>query len=192
VHLVAENERSGSGTIVGRTLDYPSGDVAIGLSCSAAGRTAAVDDAGGFEIADVTSGRLVVDCRSSSTSLTGPMSAGEVLTNVDDGTVVEVTVHVVSFDTDRMGHIGARLTHALSSSPEAASFTAIDADGAAAMAGVVEGDVLVTVDGAPAQGEYRQAATSYIHTRPAGQTITLRVWRPGDDATFDIALVSSP
>lgn len=90
--------------------------------------------------------------------------------------------------TRRTEQLGARLVRVAGAAPEAVSFAAVEPDGAAASAGVIEGDVVVTVDGASAQGDYVGAAISYLYTRPAGERVRLLVRRGANDEPIELGL----
>jgi hypothetical protein len=187
IHVVAENDRNGSGTVAGRALLYPSEQPAADISCVAAGTSTTVQADGNFEISGVTAGTVAVQCYSPM-SMTGPMTLGETLATVSDGAVVNVTVWTVRAELDNVGDFGAKLVPAQGVLPKAMMFHAVEPNGPAHVAGLEDGDVLVAVGGTRADGHFAQIATYYAQTRPPGTQVVLRVRRVGVDADLEFEL----
>ncbi len=176
-------EISGSATIRGTARLFPGGTPAAGLDCSAGSAHDRSAEDGTFVLKNAPAGAVVdVDCVAPDFARVGGASV-----DVPANGTASVDVHVMEIDMESLGpssasgDLGARLQPVPAATPAEVAFAAVVPGGPAARAGLQDGDVLVSIDGAPATGSVAAAIESYVATRGAGARVALVV-RRGEQA----------
>jgi S1-C subfamily serine protease len=116
------------------------------------------------------------------------MYEGVVETLVTQASVSRVRVIAVAMHPDGPGELGAWLVDAEGETPAAKRFERVAPDGAAARAGIADGDVLLAADGAFAVGDSVHAAFLYVVTRSPGTRMTLSLRRGAEQRTAKVAI----
>lgn len=176
------------GSIDGSVWEFPSGDPVGGISCFAGDARASTDATGAFHLVSVPPGAAVeVICMRIGVT-TSVM--GKAMVSVAPGASSRVNVYTAIFDEQRdaqtPGTIDASLVPATYGDTPALAFSEVVNDGAAAIAGLKNGDLLVSIDGASALGNQSEAARLHLLTRSSGSQLTLVISRGGATLTATV------
>lgn len=166
-------------TLYGRATRFPDRAPAAGYQCSAGPRQATTDARGAFTLEPLAPGPVDVVCEESTTGVGSMRIVAKPGGNDVRIEVVEAANHLV----DRLG---AEIVP----SGDQLVFANVKRGGAAATAGVSDGDVLVSVAGISATGPSASAAATYLRTRAPGQTTAIRIRPKTGTAIIDLSVTA--
>lgn len=179
-----------SGTVSGRARVFPGGGAAAGLECRAgsdARGASGVD--GAFSLPGAPPGMVRVRCSSGNV---GPsVRAGSAEVTLAAGGSASVDVWVVDIDVQRIMSEGQQADLGADLRPAAGGNVALAGvvpGGPAAQAGLHDGDVVVSVDGADASGARSAPVDDYISARVPGTKLQMNVRRAGSDIAATVTL----
>jgi hypothetical protein len=166
-----------SASLHGIVRSFPSGDFLAGYRCSVGMGSATSDAQGEFTLAALASGDIEVVCTQMMRVGSG---AGRAWVSLTPGSASHVDVWVYEAQKDEKASfdlLGAKMGPLDARRYASIVIRQIRSGGAAEQAGIKEGDVLVSVAGAKAQGGAAMAALRYLLYRPPGALIDLVVAR---------------
>ena len=186
----------GSGSVIGRVAEFSGGQAVEGMTCRAqprlgekptsgfTGQGARTDSNGGFVLAEVPAGDIVVACVGAWRS----HSDGLRLIELPAGETAEIDVPVVAARGDvkvSLGGFGADI--------DPVSFVPllvrVRPGGPAATAGFRDGDRIIAVNGASVTTLSPRGVWMLIGNHPPGTKVSLTVTRGSDTVTADLVLV---
>jgi hypothetical protein len=185
----------GTATIRGHVVDWASGAPVTGMRCTPGLRTspampawtgdlfAYTDDAGAFQLDDAPAGPVAVQCFGMGPSY----SNGRCELTTTPGQDASCEVPVVKLaENVPFGSIGAMIQPG----PMPARFIGVTPQGNAARAGIEDGDILSTIDGASVVKLTPMGASFVLFQRPIGSTAHLVLSRGAGTVNADVVVAA--
>lgn len=188
-------EAGGSGTIVGRVLEFRTRAPVEGMTCRAqprmgddptggfTGEGARTDVSGRFTLADAPAGEIVVACA----GLWRAYSDGLRLIELTPGAQAAIDVPVVALPGDVMAEIGG-FGAEIDLTGFVPLLSQVRPGGPAANAGFQNNDRVIAVDGASVTALSPRGVRMLITDHPPGTSVRLTVTRGGTTITRDLIL----
>ena len=172
-------EASRPATLYGLATRFPDRAAAAGYQCAAGPRQATTDARGAFTLGPLAPGPIDIVCEDGTTGVGSMRVVAKAGGN-------DVRIEVV----EAKNHLVDRLGAELQPRGDQLVFANVKRGGAAATAGVSDGDVLVSVAGISATGPSATASATYLKTRAAGQTTAIRVRPKTGSAIIDLSVTA--